>query len=299
MSDSFKILRYDESECLNENGTNWTFWKTRIVPYLKGSKLWPYVSGSIPKPEATEFDKLNKWEEVDAQALSTLLMNITLNVQAGLDCSSSKAAWDGLLSRYAQADPITQNLAQTCLHAKKFVEGSSETLPMHITELQRLREACGALGVVITDAQFAGVIMLSMPTPSWDPIVGTLGGILDPKLIISRLNTEWGRRQGSTSTRKKEDVVFQTGSKTTSKCENCNRVGHTKIRCWAKGGGQEGQYPNWFKGKKDPHTSNTVNAVTETPIVWTYGATGRPDVWFANSAATVHVSPSHEDFTSY
>ena len=49
---------------------------------------------------------------VDAQALSTILMNIALNVQASLDCSLEKAAWDGLLSCYAQADPITPNLSQ-------------------------------------------------------------------------------------------------------------------------------------------------------------------------------------------
>jgi len=74
------------------------FWKTRIIPYLKGSKLWPYIYGSIPKPAATEVDKVARWEEIDSQALSTILMNIAPNVQAGLDCTSAKAAWDGLLS---------------------------------------------------------------------------------------------------------------------------------------------------------------------------------------------------------
>ena len=111
MADGFKILRYDESERLNENGSNWTFWKTRIVPYLKGSKLWPYISGTTPRPGATETDKLIRWEEINAQALSTILLNIAPNVQDRLDCSSAKTAWDGLVSRYAQADPIAQNLA--------------------------------------------------------------------------------------------------------------------------------------------------------------------------------------------
>src|SRR5882724_1242256 len=202
MSDGFKILRYDESEWLNKDGSNWTFWKTRIVPYLKGSRLWPYISGVMQRPADTEVDKLAKWEEMDAQALSMILMNIVPNVQAGLDCSSAKATWDGLTSRYAQVDPIAQNLAQTRLHMKHYVEGGTETLPAHISELQKLREACTGLGMPISDAQFTGVITLSMPTPSWDPIVGTLGGVLDPKVVISCLNTEWSRRQGLTSTRK-------------------------------------------------------------------------------------------------
>ena len=61
---------------------------------------------------------IDKWEEVNTQALSMILMNIIPNVQAGLDCSSVKAAWDGLSSCYAQIDPIAQNLAQTRHHTK-------------------------------------------------------------------------------------------------------------------------------------------------------------------------------------
>jgi len=57
---------------------------------LKGSKLWPYISGTFLKPNVAEMDKLTKWEEVDVQTLSTILMNITPNIQAGIDCSSSK-----------------------------------------------------------------------------------------------------------------------------------------------------------------------------------------------------------------
>jgi len=113
MTDSLKMLLFDKSEQLKEDGSNWTFWKTRMVPYLKGSRLWPYASGTIPRHRDTETEKLIRWEELDAQALMTILMNITLNVQAGLDCSSAKATWDRLTSHYAQIDPIMQNLAQT------------------------------------------------------------------------------------------------------------------------------------------------------------------------------------------
>jgi len=74
------------------------------------------------------------------------------------------------------------------------MEDGAKNLPAHIAELQKLREACGGLGIEITDAQFARVISLSMPTPSWDPVIGTLGGVLDPKVVISHLHTEWSRR---------------------------------------------------------------------------------------------------------
>jgi len=248
----------------------------------------------MAKPTTRDVDKLAKWGEIDTQALSTILMNIVPNVQAGLDCSSVKAAWDGLLSRYAQADPIAQNLVQTRLRTKHFIEGGSKTLPAHIVELQRLREACGGLGVDVTDAQFSGVITLSMPSPSWDPVIGTLGGVLDPKIVISHLNTEWSRRQGPMTSNKDPNVIFRTSSKL--KCKNCKRTGHMKAKCWEKGGGQEGQYPN---SKRDSWNPNTVKSVSEMPIVWTYGSSSKLDVWFVDSAATIHVSSNREDVSLY
>ena len=42
-----------------------------------------------------------------------------------------------------------------------------------------------------------------------------------------------------------------------------------------------------------------MKTITDSHIVWAYGADGPPDIWYANSAAMVHVSPNREDFTSY
>src|SRR5882724_4817030 len=122
-----------------------------------------------------------------------------------------------------------------------------------------------------------------MPSPSWDPVIGTLGGILDPKVVISCLNTKWSRRQGLTSGGKDSNVVIQTSSR--PKCENCNWLGHVKAKCWSKGGGQEGQFPC----KNNGQTSNTVNSFTDTPTVWAYGSSGGCNAWFADSAATIPV----------
>jgi len=113
-----------------------------------------------------------------------------------------------------------------------------------------------------------GVITLSMPSPSWDPVIGTLGGVLDPHIVISHLNTEWSRRQGLMSSREDPNIVFHTS--TNPKCKNCSWIGHIKVKWWAKGGGEEGQYPEWHEGKRDLHTSYIIKAITDTPIIWTY-----------------------------
>jgi len=40
-------------------------------------------------------------------------------------------------------------------------------------------------------------------------------------------------------------------------CENCNKKGHIKAECWAKGGGREGQFESdWRKGKRSDNDSS-------------------------------------------
>ena len=42
------------------------------------------------------------------------------------------------------------------------------------------------------------------------------------------------------------EQTTQSGKPT---CSNCGKPGHTKEKCWAKGGGAEGQYPRSWKTK--------------------------------------------------
>src|SRR6266481_3599211 len=134
MSENFKIIRYNETERLNENGSNWTFWKTHVVLYLKGLKLWPYIAGTVPKPDATETKKLMKWEEVNAQALHYL-------DEYGPKCPS----WTRLLVCKGSMGWLSKLLCTgrsycTKSSPKHYMEGGLETLPGHIAKLQPLRE---------------------------------------------------------------------------------------------------------------------------------------------------------------
>ncbi len=52
------------------------------------------------------------------------------------------------------------------------------------------------------------------------------------------------------------------------KCKNCKFTGHTKEKCFAKGGGREHEAPDWWKEKfgKDKNSKGkmlTANAATE------------------------------------
>jgi len=144
MTDRLTIIQYNEP----------TDWKKTVQTGPFGRPKWSLTWNGqgcghmdLEQYQDMETPKPRKWSDgkKSMHSLTTILMNITLNVQAGLDCSSMKTAWDSLMGRYAQADPIVQNLTHAHLHAKHYIEGNMETSPGHIAELQRLREACGGL----------------------------------------------------------------------------------------------------------------------------------------------------------
>ncbi len=44
--------------------------------------------------------------------------------------------------------------------------------------------------------------------------------------------------------------------------DNCKGVGHTLDKCWKLGGGRQGQYPPWWKGKRDAPVPSSANLAT-------------------------------------
>jgi len=127
--------------------------------------------------------------------------------------------------------------------------------------------------VPISDAQFTGVITLSMLTPSWDPVVGTLGGVLDPKVVTLYLITKWSQRQGLTSTGKDQNIVFQTGS-SRSKFENCGKSGHIKAKCWQKEVVRKDNIQ-----RDTTHKLSIPSQIHHSVDLWIQNC---PDIWFTD-----------------
>ena len=121
-------------------------------------------------------------------------------------------------------------------------------------------------------------------------------------MIISRLCTEWTRRLGSKPSNMDRNVVFHSRvGRNTYKCDNCKKSGHTKSRCWSKGGGQEGQCPEWLKGKENNKSNHALKAATVMHIVWAYGHSSESQhkAWYADSAATIHIFTNKDKFSTY
>jgi len=186
-------------------------------------------------------------EEVDAQALTTILMNIV---------QMYKPVWIVPLQRLhgwiikplITTDPIAQNLAQTTSLHKTFHGRSTETLPAHIAELQAERSLwwmAWTLGMLssleLSPCQCQHRRGICRRHPRWNP---------RSKVVISRLITEWSRRR-ITNIGKDANVVFQTSTRRNAKTAT-GRASQGKVL--DKGGGQEVNTQSGMR-ERDPRTS--------------------------------------------
>jgi hypothetical protein len=79
-------------------------------------------------------------------------------------------------------------------------------------------------------------------------------------------------------------------------CYNCRKIRHYKSECWAKGGGKEGQGPQWGRGAKDD-AAPAVEQSEETKAWATIEEIKEPDLTSnpGDIAATAGHSPAQPD----
>ncbi|KAJ3994190.1 hypothetical protein F5050DRAFT_1839550, partial [Lentinula boryana] len=102
------------------------------------------------------------------------------------------------------------------------------------------------------------------------------------------------------------------------RCRNCQRQGHLAEECFRKGGGKEGQYPSWWRGKKENATgnpsANTTMSTTESnhealpevgELMQYYGLvaaafdSGEGQEIYADTGTSDHFFKRRADFVTY
>ncbi|KAJ3983362.1 hypothetical protein F5890DRAFT_1382612, partial [Lentinula detonsa] len=94
------------------------------------------------------------------------------------------------------------------------------------------------------------------------------------------------------------------------KCRNCQRSGHLIEECFRKGGGKEGQYPPWWKGRKENPGTTPMNSAANAMTIpevgeltqhygLTVSSTGENGEIFADSGASDHFFRDRADFITY
>ena len=92
--------------------TNYIIWAQSMRIFLKGRKLWLYVTGDLKKPtkgltesNETFFTRLIDWDSNNHQILMWLRDTTIPSISAMLGkFDDAKSAWDMLASRYSFTD---------------------------------------------------------------------------------------------------------------------------------------------------------------------------------------------------
>ncbi|QRW11079.1 integrase core domain protein [Ceratobasidium sp. AG-Ba] len=244
---------------------NYNMWRVQMEDILTDLDLYGYVDLSNPLPDDKSSDyesALKSWAASDRKALSNIRLRVDGSVLTHIQgCKTSADAWDILAATFQVKGTVGLIDLRRKLFSRRMAE--SEEVEEHI---QRMREWFEQINQIapgsLTEVDWITTLVASLPD-SWDAFTQTISleftagdanklanEISD---LRSRILAEAHRR----NTRSIDAMAFistsktnqkQTGQtndqtrvknkdKTSSKCNNCGKIGHRAAECWSPGGG--------------------------------------------------------------
>jgi LTR polyprotein gag-polypeptide-like protein len=254
---------------LTIDGSNWVNYHDRIVPILQVKKLADHLISDTPTPRYTNAGDINSltpaqcWAEdkdITVVMLNASILDVIYTQVKG--SNSVKALWDALKSLFkGRSHNWIMDLTNK-LQFSKCSEG--DNLCTHFLDLTNLRDQLLTMGKSFSNEDFATILLRSlldsykMQVSSIITSADMTNTTISPSLVIRMLSDEYDNRvQAGMAGKPPKNEAFKSEDQGKSKkrnrnaqCENCNKKGHTKAECWAKGGGREGQFEaDWRKGR--------------------------------------------------
>ncbi|KAJ3816512.1 hypothetical protein F5880DRAFT_1494211, partial [Lentinula raphanica] len=264
------------------------YWEGKVT---KPNTPSPYPS-TIPTPINDPNPSPLEYELRESVAFLTLWNNIKnpdgLGIPHGM---TSEKLWSYLEEEFQAVTSIARQRKEDNLRACRYVEGTRIAGEGGYAEKMRvlLKEAndCGAS---ISSTQFNTIFLDSFPrNPTWLVATGNLMGEKSFNVIVSRLEEYYlhmgitpsgipsnsGDRVAALQAEVDELKIALAANVPQRRgpanpdlvCTNpnCKGKGHTIENCWKLGGGKQGQYPKWWKGRRDaPLLTPSANATTTT-----------------------------------
>ena len=225
----------------------------------------------------------------ESVALSSILINLIDIPGTGVNPrGKSHKAWSLLKEQYGKPSERTRNMRERDLDECKYVEGTKVAGEGgHIEKMRTLRKLANDAGANYNDARFKTKLVDSFPE-SWDAICSICYNMTTLSEVIAML-TSHGERvsrtknhsvssvdtvkaleasvlalQAEVKTLRSNQKPASNPNKANIVCENttnCGKTGHSIRDCFQLGGGKQGQYPSWWKGKRTvPAVAVPVNA---------------------------------------
>jgi gag-polypeptide of LTR copia-type/GAG-pre-integrase domain len=255
--------------------------------------------------------------------------------------SNAAAIWKKVASIHADKGSLYETNLLMQLQNTCYAEG--ESMRDHIAKMTELREWLAEMNTLVSDESFVSYLRTSLSlAPSFRTLFTTLsatahqmGKKLTPTDVIWHLTEEATSAEIEDSINKSNAAMLAATFKAKSRnsrsskndilCTNtnCGRRGHTKDQCWSKGGGKEGQGPDWWKTAGKQASANIVESTPtsdepENYAMLTYNVPDDPTALvctsdfhseahaISNHAGTIldsgasrHFSPDRSKFLNY
>jgi hypothetical protein len=213
--------------------------------------------------------------------MALLILNVKNPVGLGLKVDGTAAeAMQSLEDNHNKVTEMGLVNALRNLHTAYLIPGTP--LSEHVSRLRTLSQVANDMDAKIDDTTFR-TIFISLLGEEWDNVVPALHTFKTSSEVISfvSMHAERLNRVPSTSTSTLTTALAantydnrdaRRAARKNLVCSNpqCGapgRKGHTIADCFWPGGGKEGQWPSWWKGKRPTAVANNVETFAFT--AWT------------------------------
>lgn len=255
--------------------SNWVVFKDNLQVVARSSGLLGYLTGSIiapllsaptaaavavppavptaaPAVVATPINSRNpsveEWELRDGRLAGIIYQNVKDPRSIGLDqIMSAHQMWNTLTAKFDSTSAASQTLAKERIQQHLFVPGTS--FEEYFGQIKALQKAASDVGCRIDESDLRSRFLTSLPEDHfW--IIQAHGGKSYNDMINALIDYDLMIKSTRAKTTSSNPTALATTHGSGIICDNCQRNGHSKKNCWAKGGGSEGKAPRWYHAPK-------------------------------------------------
>jgi hypothetical protein len=326
---------------LKDNGSNYTAWKFRQTTVLRLQGLYGVVNrtehmlGVLTDAEMCDKTKVQErtwdiekwcWHDQEAHAQITLAMEDSALADV-VETTTVHEAWTHVIERWEGKGMQLLSFLYQQLTTIKIEE--EEDLTTGFNNLCAIAAKMKTLGEPVSNLMLAQIMMCALP-PSYaivSTVIQTLnqhGSISSNNVVKAVLAEEEHHKKGvrltamfmHTSKAKAPKAKANPKGKKNDHgppCQNCAKPRHTKVDCWVKGGGAEGnglhqKHCTTKQTKKDESKSESAKLAVSgdgsesVPTLYVLPAIDQKattNAWLLDLGALQHMMPNHHWFSSY
>ena len=319
---------------LQADGSNWVIYRDRMLWAMDSRTLSDHLTNvSMPAAYGSAgmvggLSASVRWAHGEATVKQAIAASVPDSIFNRIKGSTrAKDVWDALKKLFeGRTQMIVVDLRRQIQSLKC---GEDDNVRTHFDNIANLREQLAAMGKTIPDDEYASILLGSIPSnfeaviSSMSTHVALTNTTLTPETVVRLITDEYDRRvlkAGKQGEGQDEALTADATKKKKSKkdieCFNCQKPGHVKADCWAKGGGKEGQGPK-RKGRKDKDSTASAEQSQSQPQpdieAWaaieevseehtsqqSFASELRTEGELYDSGASCHMSPFRSQFISF